>query len=66
MLFVCTTKTRSNNNVKSLILGNTSADQILTTLLSSAMLIGGVLGFVLDNIIPGKFLKHSVGYIYII
>ena len=28
-------------------------DQILTVLLSSALFIGGVLGFILDNTLPG-------------
>ncbi|XP_033761401.1 solute carrier family 23 member 1-like isoform X2 [Pecten maximus] len=33
--------------------GSDVADQILTVLLSTSMLVGGVLGFVLDNTIPG-------------
>ena len=34
--------------------GNEKADEILTALLSSSMMIGAVLGCVLDNIIPGR------------
>ncbi|KAG0725101.1 Solute carrier family 23 member 1 [Chionoecetes opilio] len=33
--------------------GNVTLDQILSVLLQTSMLIGGILGFVLDNTIPG-------------
>ena len=33
--------------------GSEIADQILTVLLSTSMFIAGVLGFVLDNTVPG-------------
>ena len=33
--------------------GSQAADQIITVLLSTSMFVAGVLGFVLDNTIPG-------------
>ena len=33
--------------------GNRDADQVLTVLLSTGMLVGGVIGCVLDNLLPG-------------
>lgn len=37
-----------------LILGNETVNQIITVLLSTSMFVGGLIGFVLDNTIPGK------------
>ena len=36
-----------------IISGNDIVDQILTVLLSTSMFVGGTIGFVLDNTIPG-------------
>ncbi|KAL5009571.1 hypothetical protein ScPMuIL_011876 [Solemya velum] len=33
--------------------GNIEADQVLTVLLSTSMFVGGMLGFILDNTVPG-------------
>ena len=35
--------------------GNEVADQVITVLLSTSMFVAGVLGFVLDNTIPGDY-----------
>jgi hypothetical protein len=35
-------------------LGNAEADQVLSVLLSTSMFVGGVVGFLLDNTVPGK------------
>ena len=42
--------------------GNEEANQVLVMFLSTASFVGGILGFLLDNILPGKFLLH-VDYI---
>ncbi|XP_022342795.2 solute carrier family 23 member 2-like isoform X1 [Crassostrea virginica] len=34
--------------------GNTEADQVLVVLLSTSMFVGGVVGFLLDNTVPGS------------
>lgn len=34
--------------------GNDEADRVLTVLLSTAMFVGGFVGCVLDNTVPGK------------
>ena len=34
--------------------GNNELDQVIKVLLGTAMFVGGILGFVLDNTIPGK------------
>ena len=34
--------------------GNEVADEVITVLLSTSMFVGGTLGFLLDNTIPGK------------
>ena len=43
--------------------GNEVADEVITVLLSTSMFVGGTLGFLLDNTIPGKqsvcFLKFD-------
>ena len=36
--------------------GNETVDQILTVLLSTSMFVGGFIGFLLDNTIPGMLL----------
>ena len=33
--------------------GNEVADEVITVLLSTSMFVGGTLGFLLDNTIPG-------------
>ena len=44
--------------------GVAEIDQILNVILSSAMLIGGVLGAFLDNTLPGKHnFKLTINYI---
>lgn len=35
------------------VVGNTEVDRVLTVLLSTAMFVGGFIGFVLDNTVPG-------------
>ena len=35
--------------------GVAELDQIMTVLMSTSMFIGGVIGFILDNIIPGEY-----------
>ena len=37
--------------------GSDEADQVLRVLLETGMFIGGILGFLLDNTIPGKLVK---------
>lgn len=39
------------------VAGNTVVDNIFEVLLSTNMFVGGVTGFILDNTIPGKWLK---------
>lgn len=34
--------------------GNDEVDRVLTVLLSTAMFVGGFIGFVLDNTVPGR------------
>lgn len=34
--------------------GNNELDQVLEVLLGTAMFVGGILGFILDNTVPGK------------
>ena len=38
--------------------GNEVVDSVFTVLLSTNMFVGGVIGFVLDNTIPGTHLQH--------
>ncbi len=47
-----------NANPGSIQTGSDIADQIITVLFSTSMFVAGVLGFILDNTIPGK-LKHQ-------
>ena len=48
-------------------LGSDDLDQVLRVLLGTAMFVGGVLGFILDNAVPGKIelsgTNHSFVYI---
>lgn len=37
--------------------GNQSVDQILTVLLSTTMFLSGLIGFILDNTVPGMIKK---------
>ncbi|WAR17070.1 S23A2-like protein [Mya arenaria] len=39
-----------NDSIKT---GNTTVDQLFTVLLSTGMFVGGILGFILDNTVPG-------------
>ena len=41
-------------NPESIKTGNEVADQVITVLLSTSMFVAGMLGFVLDNTIPGN------------
>ena len=36
------------------IAGNEELDRVITVLLSTAMFVGGIIGFILDNTVPGK------------
>ena len=38
--------------------GSFELDQVLSALLTTAMFVGGFVGCVLDNIVPGKTIKH--------
>ena len=38
--------------------GNEEVDRVLTVLLSTAMFVGGFIGFVLDNTVPGKYINN--------
>lgn len=41
--------------------GNEIADGVITVLLSTTILVGGVVGCVLDNIIPGEiYIKNII------
>lgn len=42
------------NNSDAIKTGNEILDQILIVLLQTSMLVGGILGFILDNTIPGN------------
>lgn len=44
-------------NYNFIFAGNSELDQVLTVLLSTAMFVGGMLGFILDNTVPGLYLK---------
>jgi hypothetical protein len=37
------------------IIGNDIGDQLLTVLLGTSMFVGGLVGFILDNTVPGKY-----------
>ena len=51
------------NNSDLINTGNEVADQVITVLLSTSMFVAGVLGFVLDNTIPGiGALKCDITY----
>ena len=43
------------------IAGNETVDNILVVLLSTSMFMGGVIGFALDNTIPGKLISLWTG-----
>jgi len=40
------------------VAGNVELDQVLFVLLSTAMFVGGVIGFLLDNTVPGKYISR--------
>ena len=40
--------------------GSNVLDQIISVLLGTSMFVGGVVGFVLDNTIPGNYILHTV------
>ncbi|XP_048746232.2 solute carrier family 23 member 2-like isoform X2 [Ostrea edulis] len=42
---------RNNGAIRT---GNAEADQVLSVLLSTSMFVGGVIGFILDNTVPGS------------
>jgi hypothetical protein len=41
--------------------GSSMLDQIITVLLSTSMFVALLLGFILDNTIPGQILKYEGG-----
>ena len=43
-------------------LGNVTVDQVLYVFLSTAMFVAGFVGFVLDNLAPGKYLIAVLCY----
>ena len=43
-----------------LLSGDPDLDQVLTVLLSTAMFVGGVLGFILDNTVPGMYMTAGM------
>jgi nucleobase transporter 1/2 len=43
-----------------LLSGDPDLDQVLTVLLSTAMFVGGVLGFILDNTVPGMYVTADM------
>ena len=42
------------------IAGSLAADQILTVLLSTNMAVGGITGFLLDNLLPGTLEERGI------
>ena len=42
-----------------LFLGNDVLDQVIQVMLGTAMFVGGLIGFLLDNTVPGKTLSLS-------
>ncbi|XP_078527666.1 solute carrier family 23 member 2-like isoform X2 [Lissotriton helveticus] len=49
-----------NENARVMETGISQLDQVIQVLLSSGMLVGGVLGFVLDNTIPGTQKERGI------
>ena len=49
---------KKENKLYTYFLGNEDANQVLVMFLSTASFVGGVLGFLLDNILPGKLSLH--------
>ena len=58
------TKFYSNRGEKLINTGSEELDQTLTVLLSTSTFIGGFLGFILDNTIPGNFKIFSFHYFF--
>ena len=46
-------------------LGSDDLDQVLRVLLGTAMFVGGVLGFILDNTVPGIDCLFSTSYCHL-
>jgi hypothetical protein len=46
-------------------LGSDDLDQVLRVLLGTAMFVGGVLGFILDNTVPGMDWLFSTSYCHL-
>ena len=46
-------------------LGSDDLDQVLRVLLGTAMFVGGVLGFILDNTVPGIDWLFSTSYCHL-
>ena len=40
--------------------GNENVDQVLTIFLSTSIFLGGLIGFVLDNLVPGNNANISI------
>ena len=49
---------KTRKQIVYVFLGNEDANQVLVMFLSTASFVGGVLGFLLDNILPGKLSLH--------
>lgn len=45
--------------------GNSDLDQVLKVLMGTAMFVGGVLAFFLDNTVPGEETRIIVSYFYV-
>ena len=44
--------------------GNEDLDQVLIVFLSTGMFVGGVVGCILDNILPGRIQSYSIIEVY--
>lgn len=53
MMYVMLQWLKEKENKALLQTGVAEVDQVLTVLLSTSMFVGGMLGFILDNTIPG-------------
>ena len=54
----CLNKFRTYNQL--LFSGNGEVDQVFMVLLSTSMFVGGLIGFILDNTVPGKGNRNIV------
>ncbi|CAC5404080.1 Solute carrier family 23 member 2 [Mytilus coruscus] len=49
-----------SENTSAIDTGSEDLDQVLKVLLGTAMLVGGVLGFILDNLVPGTLEERGI------